>query len=62
MSWIQFGRGKYKSARILSAAAMLLSIETLQLAFHPYIYDEGASVKGFLTAPHIGCSFGLAVR
>ena len=54
ISWIQFGRGKYKAAASLSVAAMILSIETLQLAFQPYIYDEGASVKGFLAWPHIG--------
>jgi hypothetical protein len=53
-AWIQFGRQKYGAARSLSAVALVLSIETLQLAFQPYLYDEGGSTKGFLVAPHIG--------
>ncbi len=53
-SWIQYRRQKYGSARTLSSVALVLSIETLQLAVQPYLYDEGGAVKGFLAAPHIG--------
>lgn len=40
--------------------ALVLSIETLQIAAQPYPYDEGGSTKGYLFAPHIGlfCSIG----
>ena len=53
-AWIQYGRRKYGAARTLSAVALVLSIETLQLAVQPYLYDEGGATKGFLFAPHAG--------
>lgn len=53
-AWIQYGRRKYGSARTLSGVAMVLSVETLQLAVQPYLYDESGTTKGFLVAPHIG--------
>lgn len=53
-AWIQYGRQKYGAARTLSGVSLVFSIETLQLAIQPYVYDEGAAVKGFLFAPHIG--------
>jgi hypothetical protein len=53
-AWIQFWRQRYGAARTLSAIALIGSIETLQLAVQPYLYDEGGSTKGFLFAPHIG--------
>ncbi len=53
-AWIQYGRQKYGAARTLSAVALVLSIETLQLLVQPYLYDEGGATKGFLFAPHIG--------
>ena len=53
-AWIQYGRQKYSAARTLSGVALVISIETLQLAVQPYLYDEGGAVKGFLFAPHTG--------
>jgi hypothetical protein len=54
LSWIQYWRGRYEAARLCSSLALIISIETLQLTVQPYLYDEGATTKGFLIAPHIG--------
>jgi hypothetical protein len=54
LSWIMAARKHFVAARGLSFAALLLSVETLQLVFQPMLWDEGATDKGFLVAPHIG--------
>jgi hypothetical protein len=54
VAWLQFGRKNYGTARALAGLALILSVETMQLAIQPYLYDEGAATKGFLVAPHVG--------
>ena len=54
-SWILFGLGRYRVARLSSLVALGLSLETLQLIWQPYLMDEGSTRVGHLVAPHIGC-------
>jgi len=44
----------FRAARTLCGVALFLSIETLQLAIQPYLYDEGGVIRGFPFAPHVG--------
>jgi hypothetical protein len=57
LSWIMAAAKNFAAARALSLAALVLSLETMQLLVQPMLWDEGATRKGFLAAPHIG--FGL---
>ena len=54
LSWIQYRRERYEAARVRSSLALIISIETLQLTVQPYLYNEGGTTQGLLTAPHIG--------
>jgi hypothetical protein len=54
LSWIMAARRHFSAARGLSLAALIVSVETLQLLVQPMLWDEGGTSKGFLAAPHIG--------
>jgi hypothetical protein len=54
LSWILCARGHFTAARVTSAIALFLSLETVQLFVQPYRFDEAASREGYLAAPHIG--------
>jgi hypothetical protein len=62
-SWIFFGRGRYGASRLCAWLALAISVETLQLIVQPYLWDEGATTEGYLSAPHIGflCWIGSMV-
>jgi hypothetical protein len=60
LSWIMLARNRFSAARGLSLAALIVSIETLQLLFQPMLWDEAATQKGYLAAPHIGFVFWIA--
>jgi hypothetical protein len=62
-SWIFFARGRYGASRLCAWLALAISIETLQLIVQPYLWDEGATTEGYLSAPHIGflCWIGSMV-
>jgi hypothetical protein len=60
LSWIMAARQNFAAARALSLAALMLSVETLQLLVQPMLWDEGATRKGYLAAPHIGFVLWIA--
>lgn len=54
LSWILFARRRFETSRLFAFVALAISIETLQLLVQPYLWDEGGTTQGYLTAPHIG--------
>lgn len=60
LSWIALGRSAFRMARGLSVVALLVSVETLQLYFQPFLWDEGGTNQGYLAAPHIGFFLWIA--
>jgi hypothetical protein len=53
LSWIFFLQGKFKEVRAISAVALVMSLQTLQLLWQPYWFDE-AGTQGYLAGPHVG--------